>query len=123
MHAQAKARKARCNAVSCDTKAEDQALVADGPRLHRLIQLAEKGDGTQKAHALAVVKSLEKRVQEDFSSVIKFGQTQEHALDSDKVKHDTALALTGEVAHHAALKLEARNAAEVSSWMSSGDAL
>ncbi len=60
---------------------------------------------------------------QDFSSVMKFGQTQEHALDSDKVKHDTALALTGEVAHHAALKLEARNAAEVSSWMSSGDAL
>jgi len=120
---QAEERKARCTAASCDPKAEDQALVADGPRLHRLIQLAEKGEGTQKAHALEVVKTLEKRVQEDFSSVMKFGQTQEHALDSDKVKHDTALALTGEVAHHAALKLEARNAAEVSSWMSSGDAL
>jgi len=119
----AEERKARCTAASCDPKAEDQALVADGPRLHRLIQLAEKGEGTQKAHALEVVKTLEKRVQEDFSSVMKFGQTQEHALDSDKVKHDTALALTGEVAHHAALKLEARNAAEVSSWMSSGDAL
>lgn len=48
MRAQAKERKARCNAVSCDAKAEDHELVADGPRLHRLIQLAEKGQGTEK---------------------------------------------------------------------------
>ncbi len=58
---QAEERKARCTAASCDPKAEDQALVADGPRLHRLIQLAEKGEGTQKVKASPATIRMEER--------------------------------------------------------------
>eukprot|EP00286_Rhodomonas_abbreviata_P011617 CAMPEP_0181316904 /NCGR_PEP_ID=MMETSP1101-20121128/16143_1 /TAXON_ID=46948 /ORGANISM="Rhodomonas abbreviata, Strain Caron Lab Isolate" /LENGTH=469 /DNA_ID=CAMNT_0023424181 /DNA_START=33 /DNA_END=1442 /DNA_ORIENTATION=+ len=87
--------KPLCTENNCDISAEDKSVVTDGPNIHKMMEMAEDGDGSRKKKAMEAVKSLQEEIKADFKNVQDFAFHQEHVLD--QVRRGTAAELGHEV--------------------------